>query len=473
MLTTILGAVLVLGVLILVHELGHFWAAKAVDVRVPRFSIGLGPKAFGFRRGETEYVVSWFPLGGYVKMAGMGEEEALEGLEGGAGEDEPTGDRPDAPEDAGREPSDRDFDQKPLWARTVVISAGVAMNFLFAVAAFAVIAGVWGVEQEVEARVGEVVEEALPGEALALARLPAGARIDSVEGEPVGSMQELRRTLLMSGSGPVRLSLSGDGSLTFDLPEGDSARTAVASSLQPPFGARPLVGSVEEGGPAAAAGLRAGDLVLRAGGERVESWQAFKQVVERHPGTTLPVEVERGGDTVRLEVVPAERTLAGPSDTLRYGRIAAALDEEVSRGVLTGLSRRRVGPLAAAASGLEETWGWTVFTVEVAVGLITGDVPGSTLAGPVRIVQYSGEVARMGGLALLRFMAILSVNLAILNLLPIPVLDGGHLMFLGAEALKGEAVSVETRIRWTQVGMLIVVGLMVWAIGNDLLQLFG
>ena len=196
MLTTILAAAVVLGVVILVHELGHFWVAKAADVEVPRFSIGIGPKIVGFQKGETEYVLSWLPLGGYVRMAGMGEEEALEGLEGEG-----------PPED--REPSDRDFDAKPVWARGAILSAGVAMNLLFAAVLFGVMGAVWGVAPEQEAVIGGVQEEALPPGSLSLARLDRGTRVLAVGGNGVDSWEDLTLALGAARAGPTTLRLAG------------------------------------------------------------------------------------------------------------------------------------------------------------------------------------------------------------------------------------------------------------------------
>ena len=186
MLITILATIVVLGVLIFVHELGHFVAAKLVDIEVPRFSIGLGPKLIGFRRGETEYVISWLPLGGYVKMAGMEELEKLEGgptaqpTITGTGTAGDLGVEVETPQQA----RPRDFEAKSLLARTFVISAGVLMNILFAIVVFAASARIWGVQAISDTRIGNVTEELLPEGTEALARLPAGTRIVSVGGDP-------------------------------------------------------------------------------------------------------------------------------------------------------------------------------------------------------------------------------------------------------------------------------------------------
>ena len=461
MLTTLVAVAVILGGLILVHELGHFWAAKAVDIEVPRFSIGLGPKMVGFQRGETEYVISWLPLGGYVKMAGMGEEEAFEGIEGEASSED-------------REPSDRDFDAKPVWARGLVLSAGVGMNFLFAAVAFAVISGVWGVAPRQEASIGTVEETALPAEAVALARVPDGSRVEAVNGETVETFEDLQMALATARPGSTTLRLAGGGAVTFRMPEGEEARTAVARALGPVTGSpiEPVVGEVVEGGPADSAGLRPGDRVVSLDGRPVESWQAFARAVEERPGRTVPLVVMRDSARQRLEVTPSVNVLASAGDTVRYGRIGAATEQDALQAALAG-SGRRLGPLEAAGYGLSQTWSWTVRTVEILGGMISGAISADSLAGPVRIAEMSGDVARMGAVAFLSFMAILSVNLAILNLLPIPVLDGGQLVFLAIEAVRGRAVSVETRVRWTQVGVVLVAALMLWAIGNDLLHVFG
>ena len=461
MLTTLVAVAVVLGGLILVHELGHFWAAKSVDIEVPRFSIGLGPKMVGFQRGETEYVISWLPLGGYVKMAGMGEEEALEGLEGEA-----------MPED--REPSDRDFDAKPVWARGLVLSAGVGMNFLFAVVAFAFISGVWGIAPEREPRIGSVAEEELPPEALALGRLEPGVLVLEVNGEPVESFDDLRMRLATASEGPATLLLEDGRTVTFRIPEDEEGRGGLASALGPlgDEAVEPIIGEVLEGTPADSAGLRAGDRVLTLDGRPVESWHAFASRVEGRPGEEVALEVLRDSTRRSLVVRPETNVLAAGPDTLRYGRVGVRAERDALAEALAG-SGRRLGPVRAASYGVEQTWEWTVRTFEILGRMVTGSMSTGNLAGPVRIAEMSGDVARMGPVAFLNFMAILSVNLAILNLLPIPVLDGGQLMFLGIEAVRGKAVSTETRIRWAQVGVVLVAALMLWAIGNDLLHIFG
>ncbi|WP_420448216.1 RIP metalloprotease RseP [Candidatus Palauibacter sp.] len=363
MILTILVTILVLGILIFVHELGHFAAAKSVGIDVPRFSIGLGPKMVGFRRGETEYVLSWIPLGGYVKMAGMADEEVTSTLEGG-------GDSEKAARTEAR-PGPGDFDGKPLWARVFTISAGVIMNWLFAVVAFAAIA-------------------------------------------------------------------MGRGVL------------------------EPRIAEVAPGSPAAEAGLRADDLIRRVDGAAVHDPGQVTMRIERRAGESTDIVVERAGEQLTFvatpEAVEQYSDLTGESRTV--GRV----------GIIVGAESGRAGPVAALGRGWSNTTYWGGAVLQFLGDLVTGRSSAREVGGPILIGEISGRAARAGFWELLSFMAIISVNLAIFNLLPIPVLDGGHLLFLGIEAVRGRALSVEARVRFTTVGMVFVLALMVWAVGNDVLR---
>ncbi|MBT8479210.1 MAG: RIP metalloprotease RseP [Gemmatimonadetes bacterium] len=363
MLITILSTIVVLGVLILVHELGHFWAAKAVDIEVSRFSIGFGPKIAGFTRGETEYVLAAIPLGGYVKMEGMVGEEAVAPLEG---KTEPA-----------RKPSPRDFDAKPLWARFLVIIAGVTMNFIFAFAAFTFVARSEGVMDPI---VGRLVAEA----------------------------------------------------------------------------------------PAVAAGFQRGDVILELDGRRIRAWDELQQYVGMRPSTPIAVTVERDGESVELEATTGMAVVYSEiaRDSVEYGFLGIE--------VWADRATRDLTLAESAAAGWHRTGAWTVEIFTFLKKLVTGSGSAKELGGPIVIGQLSGAAARQGLTAFLNFMAIISVNLAVLNLLPIPVLDGGHLVFLFAEGVRGgRPVSPQNRLRWTQVGMILVMGLMVLAFANDIMRLVG
>jgi regulator of sigma E protease len=457
MLTTILATIVVLGVLIFVHELGHFMTAKAVDIEVPKFSIGFGPRIIGFTRGETEYVISLLPLGGYVKMAGMEDMEQIEGA--------------DSPETAEARrtggPRPRDFDSKPLWARALVISAGVIMNLLFAIVVFATIALIWGVPTVPEARIGGISEELLPPGTEQLVEVPFGERVTRVGDYPVTTMQDLRIGLLRArGGAPIEIGFETIAPITIQLSAADTLRAALSVAFEPVRDIPPVLGEVTRDGAAAAGGLQSGDRVVRAGGRDIETWQQLVTVIEANPGTPVPFEVRRNGDVIRLEVTPELRRLETGHE---YGRIGVGASPSASGG----LPREDAGVLTAVRHGAGETWQMARLVVDFLGGLFSGRQSARDVGGPIMIGELSGQFARAGAEAFLSFMALFSVNLAVLNLLPIPVLDGGHLVFLGIEAIRGRPLSMEQRMRFTQVGFVIIVGIMVWALGNDLLRAFG
>ena len=465
---TILATIVVLGVLIFVHELGHFMTAKLVDIEVPRFSIGLGPKAFGFKRGETEYVVSWLPLGGYVKMAGMEEMEAIEGgpakkpVITGAGTAEDLGLEVEERRQAGP----RDFESKSLLARALVISAGVIMNLLFAFVVFALIAMVWGVRVTPESRIGGVAEEYLPVGTEALATVPSGARITQIGRERIEDFQDMQVALSQAGAGPMEFRFDNFAPLTIQLPASQDARDTLISAFEPAVETPPIVGTIVQGSPADRGGLRPGDRVVTAAGQPVQSWQGFVQIVERHGGQQLRLQVEREGQPVALTVTPEARKLA---NNMTYGRVGIAAQVPISEA----LPRVRANFFQGVAQGATQTWDMVALTAGFLWDLVTGGASARNLGGPILIGQLSGRVARAGLEPFLAFMALFSVNLAVLNLLPIPVLDGGHLVFLGVEAVRGRPLSLESRMRWSQVGFVIVMAIMVWALANDVLRLFG
>ena len=459
-LTYVLPTIVLLGVLIFVHELGHFLVAKAVDIEVPRFSIGFGPKLVGFRRGETEYVISALPLGGYVKMAGMDEMEAIEGGDTTISEMVEHR-RPGEP----RTVRPRDFEAKPVWARALVISAGVLMNLIFAFFVFAAVAMIWGVARDPGRAIGGVTEELLPAGATALAAVPRGALVSAVDGRVVSDWSDLQRAIMTARAGEAVIRFDNAPSVMVTLPAADSLRGNLMSALEPDVSVQPVLGGIVADGPANRAGLRSGDRILEAGGRRIRDWQDFVAVVERNPGRAIALKVQRGAGQVGVQVTPDPRSV----HDLQFGRIGVSAYYSTD----DVLPRQRLGPLHAVQSGARQTWGMVTLTVDFLVGMITGRQSPRNLGGPIMIGQMSGKFARAGLEAFLGFMALLSVNLAVLNLLPIPVLDGGHLVFLGVEAVRGRPLSIEQRMRLSQLGLIILVAIMVWAFGNDLMRVFG
>jgi regulator of sigma E protease len=446
-LLTILAFLIVIGVLVFVHEVGHLIAAKSVDIQVPRFSIGFGPRIWGFRRGETEYVVSALPLGGYVRMAGMEDTAMLEG--------------PAEPEPAA---SGRDFESKSLLARTWVVSAGVLMNFIFAIITFAAVAFFYGEPIIATTRVAVEAPEGAPAVDEPLASVPLGAELAAIDGRPVDSWNDVVELLSNAPAGPVDLRFADGGAITLDLPADDSARSVLLTPLQP-F-TPPLIGEVEPGSVAARAGFQPGDLILEVAGSPVSTWSEFVRVVRASPGREVELVVQRDGALVPLTVVPEpERELNIEMERVEIGRIGV--------GQQFVLERRPVGAGAALERGARITWQTTSAIVVLLGDLLTGDASPRSLGGPLAIGQLSGQAARGGMEAFFQFMALLSVNLAVLNLLPIPVLDGGQLLFLGIEALRGKPLSIEQRLRLANIGVILVIGIMVWAITNDFLRYFG
>lgn len=407
---TVLATIVVLSVLILVHEFGHFFAAKSVDISVPRFSLGLGPRVAGFRIGETEYVLSALPLGGYVKMAGM-EEEEVAGLEGGSA---------DTPVDPARS-----FDAKPLWARAWVISAGVIMNFGFAFLLYAVIGAVYGETLLPTTRLAVPEAADLPAGARALATVPPGAEIIAIDGEATENWNAVRDALADAPAGPVTLRFADAQPVTIRLPAGDSARVALLGAVQPEFD--PVLGEVVPDGAAAEAGLRRGDRILRSGGVPVRSWQQFVRQVEAHPGQPLPLEVRRAGRSLLVTVTPTAERDAGAERAI--GRIGVYSDIPTTH--------RSLGIGEAIGMGAEQTWENSARIVTFLGRLLSGDESPRSVGSLITIGEVSGQVARLGLESFLDFMAFFSINLAVMNLLPIPVLDGGHLLFLGIEAVRG------------------------------------
>ncbi len=464
MLTTLLAAALVLGVLIFVHELGHFLTAKLVGIEVPRFSIGFGPRVFGFRHGETEYVLSLLPLGGYVKMAGM---EEMEGIEGGAASATAGGAQPGAgtAQSTQRVIGPRDFESKSLPARTLVITAGVIMNLIFAFVVFASIGMVWGVAHSPDPVIGNVAEERLPPGTEALTHLPRNARMTFVGRDSVADFDDLRLAFTTARAGDTELRFADAPAVHIQVPSADSLRLSLIAAFEPVSNAPAVLDSVVAGEPAASAGLRAGDRILTADGQPVRSWQDFGAAIEQAPGRPLPLTVLRGTDTLPMTVTPQARQLA---NGLSVGRIGVSGRQEE-----TVTPRRRLGPVRAVAWGFSQTRRWVGLTFNFLGGMVTGRLSPRNMGGPIMITQISGEAARAGLEALLNFMALLSVNLAILNLLPIPVLDGGHLVFLLAEAIRGRPVPIEQRIRWTKLGFILILLLMTFAIGNDIVRWIG
>ncbi|MDT8367720.1 MAG: RIP metalloprotease RseP [Longimicrobiales bacterium] len=453
---TILATIIVLGVLIFIHELGHFLAAKAMGIGVERFSIGLGPGLFGFTRGETEYVISAIPLGGYVKMQGM-NDELMEAIEGGR-----------APEADARDRS-KDYDSKPVLARAFVISAGVLMNFAFAFGVYASIVGVWGYQEQNTTRVGDVRGELLPAGTEALAGVPIGSEITRIGSETTEDWGDVRDGLYEAPTGALEVE-TRNPARTFEIrvPAEREARARLAGALT--WWVEPRVGLVTPGSPADRARLESDDLIVAVESREIDTWSELVAAIRARPDVETAITLERNGARLTRTVTPQATEEVDPitGERVTVGTIGVGLAIDPDAVVY-----ERASPGEAIVFGYRETVAVSGQILGFLGGLFTGDVSPRSMGSIVTIGSASGQAAELGIQAFLRFMALFSVNLAILNLLPIPVLDGGHLVFLGLEAARGRAVSTEQRIRWTNLGFMVLMGIMVFALGNDLLRLVG
>ena len=435
------------------HEFGHYWVARRLGVKVLRFSIGFGPALRRWRgrdADEVEYVIAAIPLGGYVKMLDETEGEV------------PAGER------------DRAFNRKSIAVRCAVVVAGPAFNFLFAILAYAMmyLVGVDGLRPFI----GDVE----PGSIAERAGLRNGQQIVAVDDHEVQTWQGVIEGLLSRSVGgePVPLTVRTEGGsralLELDLSavpvdEMTSGGLFDAAGFAP---RRPLVpaviGLVEDGAPASAGGLREGDRIVAAGGDPVTGWSAFVDAVRASPGRMLQVEVEREGRVIALVLVPE----AVPSDDGEVGRIGAGV-QRADESLAEHYATERYGPGAALARGLDKTVEMSVLTLRFLWKMLRGEVSVKNLSGPISIAQYASLSAEDGLGRFLGFLGIVSISLGILNLLPIPILDGGHLLYYLIEAVRGRPLSEEAQYAGQRVGLLLLVGLMGLAFYNDIARLIG
>ncbi len=423
-LTTIASFLIALGVLVFVHELGHFLVAKWAGIRVERFSLGYPPKMIGFTRGETEYCISWIPFGGYVKVAGMAD----------VGTEETTG-------------AHWEFPSRSVGIRMAVIAAGPAMNFLFAFAALIFLFRVYGIDSFDSTRVAPQ-ENSLAAEV----GLVRGDRVRTVGGTPVDNAYELASALEEIASRGAMLEVERDGiPLTFDLPPAGDEGYGV--QLMRPT----TVGYVEPGMPADSLGLQVGDIILAIGQAPVMSWAEMSEEIRRYPGETIPLVWERDSQRMEQLITPA----AHREGEAFVGRI----------GIGPQASRHTVGLGRAVVLGGLGVYNSSWLILDFLGELFQGDRSTDELGGPLRIAQLAGQTAEQGLHSFIDFLAILSVNLAIINLLPIPVLDGGHLTFLTLEGIMRRPLSLRQREISQQIGLAIMLVIMVLVTFNDLNQM--
>jgi regulator of sigma E protease len=352
-LTTIFATAIVLGILVFVHELGHFILAKKLGVGILKFSLGFGPKLIGKKIGETEYQIAVFPLGGFVKPLGEDPQEEIK-----------------------EEDRHRSLWAQPIWKRALIIGAGPFFNFFLAIVIFSLINIFTGIP------------------------LPPSSKI----------------------------------------------------------------GEISPGLPAEQAGLKKGDVVFSIDGEAITKWDDLSKIIRGSKGKELLMKVKRDGETLEIKVTPkpsTQKNLFGEEVPVFIIGIAP-FDEIVLQ---------KVGPFEAVGKGLSQTWFGIKLTVVGIIKLIQRVIPAKTIGGPILIAQLAGEQAKRGLLSLVLFMAILSINLGVINLFPIPILDGGHFLFLGIEAILRKPLSIKKMEMAQQIGLIFIILLMLFAFYNDVIRI--
>jgi regulator of sigma E protease len=437
-----------IGILVAVHEFGHYWVAKKLGFKVLRFSIGFGKPLLmrvGRDADRTEYCVAAIPLGGYVKLL-----------------DEREGDV--APEEL-----HRSFTRRPVWHRIAVLLAGPAMNLIFAAVLYAVLAMVGS--QVVKPVVGQVRLDS----PAAVAGLQRGDEIVRVGDRSVGDVEDLQIALIrrFSGDGLVPLTVKRAGSEKSVVLRVTEDRIALTEPgrLMPGLGFELATWSantvIQDAPPDSAggrAGLRPGDRILSVDGQPVVNMMDFQSMVSSAPGREISIEVERGGSRLRIVAAVARVTEQGRA----IGRLGVMLAEGTRVWPPGLLAMRRSGPVDAVALGVVKTWDMSSLTVQMLWRIVTGQVSAKNISGPISIAEFAGISAYLGLTAFISFLAIISVSLGVLNLMPVPLLDGGQIVYQLVEAVKGSPLSERAQNFGQQVGIALLVVLMSLAFYNDI-----
>ena len=429
MLTTILAFVFVLGVLIFVHELGHFIAARRIGVRVITFSLGFGPKVLSFRRGDTEYAISAIPLGGYVKMAGASPVDPRSGR-------------------------DDEFLSKTKWQRFQVLIMGPAMNVLLAIVLMWVVL-LQGAQVPAFIDQPPVIGSVAPASPAEKGGIQRGDRIVRVSGREVSTWEDLSIAIGTKANREVPVELVRDGrTLTVRVTPDPQTKYEVGDIGVFP-NVHPRVLAVVKGDPADRAGLKPHDVVLAVNGEPMSISQQLSNAIAGHPGEPISVTIRRDGEVREIAVTPEKRGAKGI--------IGISIGEE--------LKTIDPGPLQALKMSLERNYEFSGLIFQTLAGLLTRETSPKQLMGPVAIAQLSGEYAAAGFIALLSLMASISLNLGVLNLLPIPVLDGGHIFIMAIEGLARRDFSAKVKEQLLLAGFFLLMILMVTVIYNDLTRI--
>lgn len=409
-----------LGILVFVHELGHFILAKLVGIRVERFSLGFPPRMFGKQIGETDYCISWIPLGGYVKMSGMIDES----MEADSIKGEPW-----------------EFMSKPIYQRFLVIFAGPAMNILLAILIFGLIAYFTGLNEPLGVSVGKINPKIATA-----TNLQAGDIILSVNDQSVKTWSEV--DALTENAEQVNITFDRNGQ---ELSA--SVQAALLDSVEQTL--PPVVGSLQEDFPAVKAGMQVGDRIVSIDGDTVKTWADMTGIIHNSPEKKLEIAWKRNGEIMTAEIVPRNQAVQGKN----IGLI----------GIAFPMQEIDISLAHAIGHGAAYSWQITKLIGYSIQMIVTGEQKfKEAFAGPIMIAKLAKDSAREGEANFIAFIAFLSLNLGLLNLLPIPVLDGGHIVFLMIEGIIRKPISPKAKLIVQQVGMAILLAFMLFVIVNDI-----
>lgn len=440
-----------IAVLVAFHELGHFWVARKTGVKVIRFSIGFGKKLWSYQKSpeQTEFVIAAMPLGGYVKMVDEREGEVK-------------------PEDLPYA-----FNRQSVAVRTAIVAAGPLFNLILAVVLF------WVVLVAGETGIRPILGDVETGTLAADAGFQKGDEIVSVN-------QKLTPTWALALDELFSLAIDGERGIVVDVKTSDDQSqfrvinltdddVKSPETLNDRLGLKPLmplikpvIGKLLDNGSAKQSGLQVGDLILAADGNPIADWQQWVDYVQARPDVEITVLIERNEVQSQLKLTPR---LEEQADGKAVGKIGAGVDvpKELLRDLQVEYS---LSPMDAIPVAFEKTWFYSLSTVKMIGKMFIGSASVENLSGPISIAQYAGQSAEMGLMAFLKFLGLVSVSLGVLNLLPVPVLDGGHLLFYAIEAIKGSPVSERIQFYFQQLGMFLLLSLMALAVFMDLGRLF-
>jgi regulator of sigma E protease len=450
LLHTLFYFAIAIGVLVSFHEFGHFWVARRAGVKVLRFSVGFGKVLWSYQKNPeaTEYVLSAIPLGGYVKMVDEREGEVK------------------------KEDLAFAFNRQSLLARAVIVAAGPIFNVLLAIVLF------WSVLVIGETGIKPILGAVGQGTLAATAGFVEGDQIISVNDKLTPTWTEAMGVIIASaldGDQDIKVTVKNfDGQQNVRLLKIAESDVQNPEALYKNLGfkpwspkLKPIIGKVLPDSAALAAGLRQGDLIVSADGSVMNDWMQWVDIVKNHPGVAINLIIERDGVQSPLTITPK----SVQSGQKTEGKIGASVfvPEELIKSVSVEYS---LSPLKAIPVALETTWYYSSATLKMMGRMLIGKASVENLSGPISIAQYAGQSAEMGLVPFIKFMALVSVSLGVLNLLPVPVLDGGHLLFFAVEAIKGSPVSERIQTFFQQVGIALLMSLMALAMVLDVQRLF-